>query len=335
MTMDDERLITCMNPGDFAGSGDTAMLSLEEVAGIIRDNPELAQTTEELREYAASHTDGEANRKKSAVMPIMQFHSVCSPTRHSDNVVRETGYMCMDIDEYDGDYAELAGVLWNDPAFNPCLVFRSPRGKLKAVARRPDDGTPFREAYGSALLWLLDRHGIRCDASCNDIVRNCYMSHDSDALCDPSRVCGAEVTGGWDAERYAAEFGKAEDSSPEARAGAANRCSAILDMLARDGDGFPVYDTSTRLTIGKRSDGTAQWEVAGLAGNDLKLRINAAAMAMFNDDAARAQDFIDTVFTDHGDVWSACRYHRGYSVKPEVMRWLVRKCGFRVKTEYL
>lgn len=332
-----ENNITLSNPGDYNASTATRMVSLEKFAEILRNNETLAKTTADLRELMESGaSEKTVNAAKARCMPIAQMHSVCKPTRSSENVVEVTGFMCLDIDEYDGDYSELAERMWNDAELNPCMVFRSPRGKLKVVVRSNTvDADSFTEEYGSLLLWVLDNYGIKCDSSSNDIVRNTFMSHDPDCRCAPNRLAAKCVTGCWDAEQYAKVFGKvytAEDEKDSEEI--QRRTLSIIKMLETDGDGHPVYDHATRLFIGRRGDGTAAVSVNGWAGNDLKYRINACAMALFGQDAAAAQKFVDTCFVDHGNVWGKVSGHRNYKVSRHVLRWLVRNCGFRYKLQY-
>lgn len=327
-----EKDITVMRPGDFAGTGRKEKTDLAGLAEIIRSDEYTQGVTESLRAMLA---EGDPNAKdfKQAAFKIAQLHSFCYGRRAARNVNRATGFLCMDIDDYDGDYAELKEAMWEDGVLNPCLVFFSPSGKLKVVVRaegvQPDN---FYEVYGSVMLDIHDRYGIKCDPSCNDIVRNTFVSHDPGVLCDPSRTCDTSATLGYDRARYSSVFGKKGAEMTEKEAEKHDRDVAmLLTILDRGEDGYPVYDRTVRRFVGRRSEGNCRFRLPGIEGNEMKMRINAAAMAIFDNNAEKAQEFIDTVFTDHGDVWSPCRHYAGYRVSLPVLRKVVAECRFRVK----
>ena len=331
-----EKRIRMAQPSDYNAAGETAMLSLNDFAEFVKNSQKLKEVTDELRELAQTAEEQIVNRAKQRCMPIAQFHSVCKPTRCTENVVCTTGLLCLDIDDYDGDYGELAKRMWADKVLNPCLVFRSPRGKLKVVLQTTVvNKENFFETYGSAMLWVFENYGVACDSSCNDIVRNTFAAHDEQCLCDPQRFTSDDVFVCWNQDEYTKVFGTAKkDYSEKDLADIQKRTLDIIKTLEVDENGYPVYDHATRLFIGRRGNGTKAVNVCGLEGNELKYRINACAMALFGQNPDAAQRFVNTCFVDHNDVWGKVNGHKDYMVHRSVLRWLVRNCGFRKKLQY-
>ena len=351
-----ERIATLLHPRDFDGlkyKGDekeAQAVGLQRLWKEITTNQLLKGLTDTYRAIADKE---QAKKFKSMQMPMVELHSVCNGGRKAGNVRDVTGWLCLDIDDYDGDYAELKQRLWEDPVLNPCLVFRSPSNKLKVVLQSGTTTTAnFFSEYGSVMLWLWDNYGIKCDTSSNDIVRLCFLSHDPKALLDTTRITAA--VGECDENQYAKVFGCGFGGG--GAHGDDGSCDAIIACLARDGEGYPIYNRSARLRIGRRTNNSTETFVrthehglkigkigdaqsleemgfGRIDGNELKYRINIAAMKLFNDNSEKAREFINTVFVDHGDVWSDCRYYGGgkYRVNKKVLKFLIRKCGFVLK----
>lgn len=354
-----ERIATLLHPRDFDGlkyKGDekeAQAVGLERLWREITTNPLIKELTDTYRAI----TDKERAKKfKSLQLPMVELHSVCSGGRAASNVRDVTGWLCLDIDDYDGDYAELKQRLWKDPVLNPCLVFSSPSDKLKVILQSVTTTTEnFYTEYGSVMLWLYENYDIKCDRSSKDIVRLCFLSHDPDALLDTSRITAA--VGECDENLYTEVFGS-DLGGGYAQGGDNGSCDVLIACLARDSEGYPIYNHEVKLRIGRRTDYSTETFVrtrkhtfkigkigdaqsigekclGRIDGNELKYRINIAAMKLFNNNAAKAQEFINTVFVDHGDVWSDCKYYGSdkYRVNEKVLKFLIRKCGFVLNIE--
>lgn len=163
-------------------------VTIEEVWKLITSDLDLLKSTTAVRLAA------DMRAAKTALLPYITACGVFS-YRNSSSLVSLSGYVVVDVDHLDStkEAEEMRERLFNDDYLQPALVFISPSGRgVKAFV--PYDTSRTADATQNAItntLWAMqyvqmtycptDREkGV--DTSGKDLVRACFLCHDSGAL---------------------------------------------------------------------------------------------------------------------------------------------------------
>lgn len=336
--------------GDIGGKGKIMLITPQQCARAISNGQKTAEVCQRI---ANAETADEKQRIKKSLRCVL-FHAVYNGCRCAENAEALTGFVCLDYDDYDGDYDALKKELSEDHILNPVLLFRSPRGKLKCVVFFEQlcgikgDGkvSEFERWYKAAAGYAKNVYGLVCDTSCMDIARNCFLSHDPNPYCNPDGVCAIpldaarerEYNGLW-AEmqgrgKTTGKTYKAVTWTPELAERYGRDLQHYRDNLVVAPDGDWDYDrTKVIYNIGSRHLKTAKLEIAGLSGYEIKFRITNFACWLYGDKRV-AQAWLEEHFAearDHANWSPANDSNMKESPKLAVVRWVTRMLRFKTK----
>lgn len=338
--------------GDIGGKGKIMQITAQQCARAISNGQKTAEVCQRI---ANAETDDEKQSIKKSLRCVL-FHAVYNGCRCAENAEALTGFVCLDYDDYDGDYDTLKKELSEDHILNPVLLFRSPRGKLKCVVffeqlcGLKGDGKvlEFERWYKAAAGYAKNVYGLVCDTSCMDIARNCFLSHDPEPLCNPNGVCAVPLDASREREyeKLWAEMqanGKRKSNGTTYKAGVwtpelAERYGKDLQhywnnlVVAPDGD-WDYDRTKVIYNIGSRHKGTAKMEIAGLSGYEIKFRITNVACWLYGDKRV-AQRWLEEHFPearDHANWSPANDSNMKESPKLAMVRWVTRALRFKTK----
>lgn len=335
--------------GDIDGSRGIKLISVEQCAYAISHSA----GTRELCARIMAEPDEETQKAMKKGLRCLIFHAVMEGKRLAANAAALTGLVCLDYDEEGTDFEALRAALAEDPVLNPALVFRSPRGKVKCAVRFPDiEGYAgddmaerFAARYKAAAGYIYNVYGVKCDTSCLDLARNCFMSFDPEPVCNPSGECRVPLTEAASKE-YDAVWEKMKPKRPGAAkyngaftAETAERYGKDLEtyrnMLTLGDDGDWVYDREAVISdIGSVSKSTTKYDVGGLEGYQLKWRVSDVACWLYGDKKT-AQMWLETHFPEarnHATWTPICDANMRTPPKLAVLRWVLRAMRFKLKT---
>lgn len=165
-------------------------VELCEVYRLITANKRLAALTREVRKAALEGDDATCRILKQQTLPYVTPCGVFT-RRRSDCLKEPSGLVVVDIDHLESteEAEKLRQQLFDDPYLHPALVFISPTGRgVKAfVPCAP------QQSITDAIRWAMSyihcmydadhqQSGKGVDTSGKDIVRSCFLCHDSEAM---------------------------------------------------------------------------------------------------------------------------------------------------------
>lgn len=165
-------------------------MNLEEIYKLISSNERLAELTLEVRKAALQGDENNARILKQQTLPYVTPCGVFT-RRRSDCLTEISGLAVVDVDHLESaDEAEaLRQQLFDDPYLHPALVFVSPTGRgVKAFipcphGQHPSEGIKWAMNYVHCMYDAENTQpGQGVDTSGKDIVRACFLCHDSGAL---------------------------------------------------------------------------------------------------------------------------------------------------------
>ena len=152
-------------------------VTLSEFVSIVKGKTNIF-LIEEIR----AERDKEARDKLKEKLDYATLSVTCTK-RKKEFVKKHSGYLQIDIDFYNGDFAELRSRIEQDEY--TASVFDSPSGKLKAVVRiPPSQDLEHTQRFYAARSFFSDRWELASkdiDEKAKDIVRACYVSYDPKA----------------------------------------------------------------------------------------------------------------------------------------------------------
>lgn len=187
-------------PGKVNRNGKTVMAThpykattLEGVYRFVASERWAGNATRRLREIS----DHDENCKFKMLSFYVATFCCIVTYRKADCVTQTSGFMVLDFDKDEILEAHLASTieesvkvlkkrLLADERLATVLMFDSPNGTgVKQVVKVGDkQGLTHREAFEALSVYILQRHGVRVDASGSDICRACYLPFDADCFFD-------------------------------------------------------------------------------------------------------------------------------------------------------
>ena len=144
-------------------------------AAVQRCRERLAQGS--IKEY----------RDLKKKLPAVTFGGVFKPTRGNQNIATPTGIIVADLDHLEpGTLESIERMLREDPYVR--FLFRSPSGEGLKCGLHTDgirDNEDHKRFYLAVERYFSEIYGIKIDASCKDISRLTFLSHDPQAHDNP------------------------------------------------------------------------------------------------------------------------------------------------------
>ncbi len=150
------------------------------------------QITEELRTISDSGKNREYKRTKFTNVTFSgTFHK-----RDNNSIIQHSDMIAIDIDKL-SEVDTVREKIENDPRCKESLLlsFLSPNGNgLKAIFLIDSKLFEQKEYYEGLSLYITQLCGLEkdeVDKSCSDIVRTCYLPHDSNVYIHPALISGS------------------------------------------------------------------------------------------------------------------------------------------------
>ena len=106
--------------------------------------------------------------------------------RNAAGLIQHSGLLQADFDKLPNP-EEVRDLLGADP--HTVAAFLSPAAQgVKALVRIPDDPERHLASFRAAERHFRERYGLELDASCKDVSRLCFVSHDPDLCINPNAV---------------------------------------------------------------------------------------------------------------------------------------------------
>jgi hypothetical protein len=106
--------------------------------------------------------------------------------RNAAGLIQHSGLLQADFDKLPNP-EEVRDLLGADP--HTVAAFLSPSAQgVKALVRIPDDPERHLASFRAAERHFRERYGLELDASCKDVSRLCFVSHDPDLCINPDAV---------------------------------------------------------------------------------------------------------------------------------------------------
>jgi len=103
-------------------------------------------------------------------------------TRKSSNLLKHSGYLCLDFDNLD-DPKESKKIIASDKNISPLLLFISPSGHGLKVVVPINIKWASQAGYVDAFAWYFRKeYGMKLDTTCKDVCRACFLSYDPEAI---------------------------------------------------------------------------------------------------------------------------------------------------------
>jgi hypothetical protein len=155
---------------------------LTEVLDEIRDGTHR-QAVEAVR---AASPDQRGELKKA--LPAFAVSGSSRAGRSAADLLNHSGLLQVDIDKIGVFKAfGLKDKLAADP--HVFAAFISPSGDgIKLLVRIPADASRHRASFHAAESYFKERYQLTIDASCKDVMRLCFFSHDEELVLNPGAV---------------------------------------------------------------------------------------------------------------------------------------------------
>jgi|AntRauTorckE6833_2_1112554.scaffolds.fasta_scaffold00276_13 hypothetical protein len=164
------------------------VVSVSDIARAVKQNKYYKKITQEYRDLLQNpNADDEERRRRKATLFDYVTMSGTFKYRANDQLIRHSGYLCMDIDyiKDEKEVDQIKETLSNDQILDPVLIFTSPSGLgLKCVVSIKMDASldpvvQHTDYFEALKAYMLAAYEIEIDKACKDVARACFICYDS------------------------------------------------------------------------------------------------------------------------------------------------------------